>query len=161
MGGALSKPSEHFPNVFGGTFWKEYPYFLPCLVSASFVLFTFTVLLIVFKEASCSVFVLLMPYLVLLDRAEKDSPRCLGRHIVVPAPGRACPSSATPHFPSHNLRCKLHVPRISEHLSQFSHTVVLCDASRYRWSGVRSGNNRIHHRILWCLHGWFPGVVLR
>jgi len=58
MGGALSKPSERFPNASGGTFWKKYPYFLPCLGAASFVLFTFTFLLIVFKEASCSVFVL-------------------------------------------------------------------------------------------------------
>ena len=87
MGGALSKPSERFPNVFGGTFWKEYPYSLPCLVAASFVLVTFTFLLIFFKEASCSVFVLPMPYSVLLDRAEKKPPHCFGRHIAAPAPG--------------------------------------------------------------------------
>ena len=87
MGGALSKPSERFPNVFRDTFWKDYPYFLPCLVAASFVLFTFTVLLIVFKEVSCSVFALPMPYPVLSDRAEKKPPRCLGRYVAVPAPG--------------------------------------------------------------------------
>ena len=88
MGGALSKPSERFPNVFGDTFWKEYPYFLPCLVAASFVLVTFTFLLIFFKEASCSVFVLPgTPYPVLLDRAEKNPPGGLGGYIAVHAPG--------------------------------------------------------------------------
>ncbi|KAF7729134.1 hypothetical protein EC973_004902 [Apophysomyces ossiformis] len=35
IGGYLCKPAEHFPNLFGNVqFLKDYPYFLPCFVSA-------------------------------------------------------------------------------------------------------------------------------
>ena len=35
-GGALSRPAERFPNLFGDNkFLKEYPYFLPCAVPAT------------------------------------------------------------------------------------------------------------------------------
>ena len=50
VGGSLSRPQEHFPRSFGGKFWKEYPYFLPCLVTASYVLFAFLITLFFFKE---------------------------------------------------------------------------------------------------------------
>ncbi|KAG6829997.1 hypothetical protein H0H92_002688 [Tricholoma furcatifolium] len=50
VGGSLSKPAERFPDVFGAKFWKEYPYFLPCLVPAAFVLVAFLVTLVFFKE---------------------------------------------------------------------------------------------------------------
>jgi len=50
LGGPLSHPQEHFPKIFGGTFWKEYPYFLPCLVTASYVLFAFLITLFFFRE---------------------------------------------------------------------------------------------------------------
>ncbi|KAH9939493.1 MFS general substrate transporter [Amylocystis lapponica] len=43
IGGTLSKPHDHWPNVFSDPFWTEYPYFLPCAVSASFSALTFTV----------------------------------------------------------------------------------------------------------------------
>ncbi|KIJ67036.1 hypothetical protein HYDPIDRAFT_174302 [Hydnomerulius pinastri MD-312] len=37
VGGALSRPADRFPNVFGGwEFFKEYPYFLACAVPATF-----------------------------------------------------------------------------------------------------------------------------
>ncbi|KAF9219805.1 MFS general substrate transporter [Gyrodon lividus] len=36
IGGSLSHPAERFPNVFGNSsFFKEYPYFLPCAVPAT------------------------------------------------------------------------------------------------------------------------------
>jgi len=50
MGGTLSRPSERFPDVFGGYFWKEYPYFLPCVATSSFVFVAFAITLIFFKE---------------------------------------------------------------------------------------------------------------
>ncbi|KAF8220943.1 MFS general substrate transporter [Tricholoma matsutake] len=50
VGGSLSRPHEHFPSVFGGPFWKQYPYFLPCLVSSSFAIVAFVVTLVFFKE---------------------------------------------------------------------------------------------------------------
>lgn len=36
IGGSLAKPAERFPAIFGDSaFHKEYPYFLPCAVSAT------------------------------------------------------------------------------------------------------------------------------
>ena len=46
----MSRPQERFPSYFGGSFWKTYPYFLPCLVTSSFVLFAFLITLFFFKE---------------------------------------------------------------------------------------------------------------
>lgn len=34
VGGTLSNPATLLPEVFDTPFWKEYPYFLPCLVTA-------------------------------------------------------------------------------------------------------------------------------
>ncbi|TFK35576.1 major facilitator superfamily transporter [Crucibulum laeve] len=50
MGGSLARPHERFPKVFSGSFWKSYPYFLPCLVAASAILIAFLVTACLFKE---------------------------------------------------------------------------------------------------------------
>ncbi|KAG6860740.1 hypothetical protein C0995_008004 [Termitomyces sp. Mi166 len=50
MGGTLSKPAERFPYMFGGRFWKEYPYFLPCLATSAFVFLAFVITLTVPKS---------------------------------------------------------------------------------------------------------------
>ncbi|KAG8213043.1 MFS general substrate transporter [Butyriboletus roseoflavus] len=50
-GGALAKPQERWPNIFPGEFWATYPYFLPCLVSGCFTLFTFVVCATFMKES--------------------------------------------------------------------------------------------------------------
>jgi len=50
MGGSLSNPAERFPDIFGGKFWKEYPYFLPCVTTSGFVFVGFAFTLIFFKE---------------------------------------------------------------------------------------------------------------
>ncbi|KDR78787.1 hypothetical protein GALMADRAFT_244334 [Galerina marginata CBS 339.88] len=50
LGGSLSHPRERFPRYFGGSFWKQYPYFLPCLATSSYVLFAFIMTLCLFKE---------------------------------------------------------------------------------------------------------------
>ncbi|KZO92165.1 MFS general substrate transporter [Calocera viscosa TUFC12733] len=34
IGGTLSRPFEQFPGAFTAPFWREHPYFLPCLASA-------------------------------------------------------------------------------------------------------------------------------
>jgi len=34
IGGSLARPGDRFPHVFTSPFWKQYPYFLPCLVVA-------------------------------------------------------------------------------------------------------------------------------
>ncbi|KAG9091839.1 hypothetical protein FRC06_000357 [Ceratobasidium sp. 370] len=36
LGGTLSHPAALLPSVFDTPFWREYPYFLPCLVTAIF-----------------------------------------------------------------------------------------------------------------------------
>ncbi|KAJ7710426.1 major facilitator superfamily domain-containing protein [Mycena rosella] len=50
VGGFLARPPDHFPRLFGGTFWKEFPYFLPCLATGGFVFIAFVVTLALFKE---------------------------------------------------------------------------------------------------------------
>jgi hypothetical protein len=50
VGGSLSRPHEHFPSIFGGPFWKQYPYFLPCLVSSGFSFVAFVITMVFFKE---------------------------------------------------------------------------------------------------------------
>ncbi|KAF8886144.1 major facilitator superfamily domain-containing protein [Infundibulicybe gibba] len=52
IGGIFSRPHERFPTVFGGKFWIDYPYFLPCVVVASFIGFAFTVALLFLKETA-------------------------------------------------------------------------------------------------------------
>ncbi|KAF8840838.1 member of major facilitator superfamily multidrug-resistance, DHA1 sub-family [Paxillus ammoniavirescens] len=51
IGGSLSHPAERFPNVFGNSsFFKEYPYFLPCAVPATVSVLCWAVTFIYLKE---------------------------------------------------------------------------------------------------------------
>ncbi|KAF8220944.1 MFS general substrate transporter [Tricholoma matsutake] len=50
LGGSLANPHERFSGLFGGPFWKEYPYFLPCIATSSFVLVAFAITLAFFQE---------------------------------------------------------------------------------------------------------------
>lgn len=50
MGGALSRPHEQFPQLFSAPFWREYPYFLPCVATSSFVVLSMLITLCFFKE---------------------------------------------------------------------------------------------------------------
>ncbi|KAJ7026612.1 major facilitator superfamily domain-containing protein [Mycena alexandri] len=50
VGGFLACPHEHFPRWFSATFWREFPYFLPCLATGGFVLMTCFVVLVFFEE---------------------------------------------------------------------------------------------------------------
>lgn len=36
LGGFLSHPERHAPFLFGGAFWRAYPFVLPCFVGAFF-----------------------------------------------------------------------------------------------------------------------------
>ncbi|KAH9059723.1 MFS general substrate transporter [Lactarius vividus] len=38
VGGVLSRPQDRWPHTFSNPFWANYPYFLPCLVAATFTL---------------------------------------------------------------------------------------------------------------------------
>ncbi|KIJ65572.1 hypothetical protein HYDPIDRAFT_187328 [Hydnomerulius pinastri MD-312] len=50
MGGTLARPSDRFPKLFSGSFWKHYPYFLPCAVAATLVAVTALILLFFLEE---------------------------------------------------------------------------------------------------------------
>jgi hypothetical protein len=62
MGGTLSRPHEQFPKLFGAPFWREYPYFLPCVATSSFVVLSILVTLCFFKEVS-------QPFIYRISRA--------------------------------------------------------------------------------------------
>ncbi|KAH9030855.1 MFS general substrate transporter [Lactarius deliciosus] len=43
VGGFLSRPQDRWPLVFPHRFWADYPYFLPCLVAATFTCLSFII----------------------------------------------------------------------------------------------------------------------
>ncbi|KAI0058970.1 MFS general substrate transporter [Artomyces pyxidatus] len=50
IGGILSRPQDHFPEVFKNDFWKNYPYFLPCAGAAAYSTTVFILGTLVLKE---------------------------------------------------------------------------------------------------------------
>lgn len=52
IGGTLARPQDNFPRLFSSPFWGEFPYFLPCGVTAGFSLLTFGAILFFLKEVS-------------------------------------------------------------------------------------------------------------
>ncbi|KAI0302844.1 MFS general substrate transporter [Multifurca ochricompacta] len=51
VGGILSKPQDRWPHIFSHQFWADYPYFLPCLVAASYSCISFIIVAMYLKEA--------------------------------------------------------------------------------------------------------------
>ena len=53
IGGFLARPADQFPDLFGNNeFLKTYPYFLPCAVPATFVVFAWIITFFCLKETS-------------------------------------------------------------------------------------------------------------
>ncbi|KAF7331438.1 Major facilitator superfamily multidrug-resistance DHA1 sub-family [Mycena kentingensis (nom. inval.)] len=52
IGGSLARPHDRFPHMrfFALSFWLEYPYFLPCAITAGIVFVAWLVVLLMFKE---------------------------------------------------------------------------------------------------------------
>ncbi|KAI6110371.1 major facilitator superfamily domain-containing protein [Pisolithus croceorrhizus] len=50
-GGGLAKPHDRWPELFSGSFWVQYPYFLPCIVSVLFAAFSFFFTILFFEES--------------------------------------------------------------------------------------------------------------
>ncbi|KAH8979282.1 MFS general substrate transporter [Lactarius akahatsu] len=50
IGGVLSRPQDRWPNVFSHPFWGQYPYFLPCLATATYALLSLTLAVIYLEE---------------------------------------------------------------------------------------------------------------
>ncbi|KAH8985103.1 MFS general substrate transporter [Lactarius akahatsu] len=70
IGGVLSRPQDRWPNVFSHPFWGEYPYFLPCLATASYALLSFSLAAIFLKET-----VKRNPVMKLNPESNSDLPR--------------------------------------------------------------------------------------
>ncbi|KAF5366580.1 hypothetical protein D9758_008930 [Tetrapyrgos nigripes] len=51
LGGTFAKPAEKWPQVFTSQFWKDYPYFLPCLLPSIYVFFGLLLTIFVFRES--------------------------------------------------------------------------------------------------------------
>ncbi|KAH8111238.1 MFS general substrate transporter [Phellopilus nigrolimitatus] len=57
IGGALSRPAERFPGLFGNSdFLKTYPYFLPCAIPATFSVLAWIVTYMFLKETNITGF---------------------------------------------------------------------------------------------------------
>ncbi|KAN0119048.1 major facilitator superfamily [Russula decolorans] len=50
IGGVLSRPQERWPNAFSHPFWAEFPYFLPCVGTATYTLISFILTALFLKE---------------------------------------------------------------------------------------------------------------
>jgi len=50
IGGVLSRPQDRWPDLFSHPFWGQYPYFLPCLATATYGLLSLTLAAIFLKE---------------------------------------------------------------------------------------------------------------
>lgn len=61
IGGTLSRPADRFPWLFGrSTFLKEYPYFLPCAIPATFSATAWLVTFCFLKEVRLSLSILFL-----------------------------------------------------------------------------------------------------
>jgi len=54
IGGVFSRPQDRWPHAFSHPFWAEYPYFLPCLVAATFTCLSFIITALYLKETLTS-----------------------------------------------------------------------------------------------------------
>ncbi|KAF8902180.1 major facilitator superfamily domain-containing protein [Mucidula mucida] len=52
IGGTFARPHDRFPSVFKNSFWEQYPYFLPCLISGACAFAGALLTLFVFKESA-------------------------------------------------------------------------------------------------------------
>jgi hypothetical protein len=69
IGGSLSRPTERFPDTFGNSeFLRNYPYFLPCAVSATFSAFAWFLTSVFLREVGVNaISVRLQPSVCILD----------------------------------------------------------------------------------------------
>lgn len=52
LGGFLSHPERHSPGLFGGAFWRAYPFALPCFVGAGIAIVAVLLGIIYVEEVS-------------------------------------------------------------------------------------------------------------
>ena len=76
IGGVLSRPQDRWPNAFSHPFWAEYPYFLPCVGTATYTLISFILTAMFLKEVShlsLSLYVCVCVCLIVLTARYPDS----------------------------------------------------------------------------------------
>ncbi|KAI9443969.1 MFS general substrate transporter [Lactarius indigo] len=74
IGGMLSRPQDRWPHAFSHHFWAEYPYFLPCLVTAACSCAPFSACVMYLKETvSCGPPTVLRPSETSSDAAGEES----------------------------------------------------------------------------------------
>ena len=56
IGGVLSRPQDRWPHIFSHLSWADYPYFLPCLVAATFTCLSIIVAAFYLEEVCCFLF---------------------------------------------------------------------------------------------------------
>ncbi|KAH9027870.1 MFS general substrate transporter [Lactarius pseudohatsudake] len=70
VGGVLSRPQDRWPHIFSHPFWADYPYFLPCLVAATFTCFSFVITALYLEETLNS-----KPSRLQFPRPNSDTPQ--------------------------------------------------------------------------------------
>ena len=53
VGGIFSRRQDRWPNIFSHHFWADFPYFLPCLVAATFTCLSFIIGAFYLEEVCC------------------------------------------------------------------------------------------------------------
>ena len=53
IGGVLSRPQDRWPDLFSHPFWGKYPYFLPCVGTATYGILLFSLAAIYLEEVGC------------------------------------------------------------------------------------------------------------
>ncbi|KAL4062219.1 major facilitator superfamily domain-containing protein [Scleroderma yunnanense] len=86
-GGTLVKPHDHWPKLFSGTFWKRYPYFLPCIISALLAAAVFVTAALFLEES----------------RPPKQSKRCSQSKVSARDPQNGITDEDTSPTPIHTL----------------------------------------------------------
>jgi hypothetical protein len=70
IGGTLARPHDRFP-IFHSAFWEKYPYFLPCIVSATYSALALLLAFCFLKEVTHS----LVNLCHLIANIESDAPK--------------------------------------------------------------------------------------
>jgi hypothetical protein len=50
FGGLLSRPHDRWPDTFSHSFWKQYPYFLPCVATSAYGIASLIIASVFLKE---------------------------------------------------------------------------------------------------------------
>lgn len=50
LGGTLARPQDHWPALFSGSFWRNYPYFLPCAIAACLLILALVMMALFLQE---------------------------------------------------------------------------------------------------------------